>query len=54
MRILINCENRILSNFVRAVFSWFYFDIEYVVDYLNKILIKTNVATDEGNSRNEM
>ena len=23
-------------------------------DYLNKILIKTNVATDEGNSRNEM
>ena len=24
------------------------------VDYLNKISIKTNVATDEGNSRNEM
>ena len=23
-------------------------------DYLNKISIKTNVATDEGNSRNEM
>ena len=23
-------------------------------DYLNKILIKTNVATDERNSRNEM
>ena len=23
-------------------------------DYLNKILIKTNVATDKGNSRNEM
>ena len=25
-----------------------------VDDYLNKISIKTNVATDEGNSRNEM
>ena len=23
-------------------------------DYLNKNLMKTNVATDEGNSRNEM
>ena len=23
-------------------------------DYLNKISIKTNVATDEGNSRNEV
>ena len=23
-------------------------------DYLNRISIKTNVATDEGNSRNEM
>ena len=23
-------------------------------NYLNKILIKTNVVTDEGNSRNEM
>ena len=23
-------------------------------DYLNKISIKTNVATDEGNNRNEM
>ena len=23
-------------------------------DYLNKISIRTNVATDEGNSRNEM
>ena len=26
----------------------------YTRDYLNKISIKTNVATDEGNSRNEM
>ena len=26
----------------------------HLIDYLNKISIKTNVATDEGNSRNEM
>ena len=26
----------------------------HTCDYLNKTSIKTNVATDEGNSRNEM
>ena len=29
------------------------FRYTHVIDYLNKDSIKTNVATDEGNSRNE-
>ena len=28
--------------------------LQYYTDYLKKVLIKINVATDEGNSRNEI
>ena len=38
---------------IHAWIIYIYMQI-HACDYLNKISIKTNVATDEGNSRNEM
>ena len=46
-------KNVIFTYFASFIIVYIYIYI-HICDYLNKISIKANVATDEGNSRNEM